>query len=423
MTGRRRVLVVAKAPSPGRSKTRLTPPVPAELAAELSTAMLLDTVEACRAEVDEVGLLCPDPGDVEQLRRALGPGIGIHVQRGRGLAEALREEMRSGTSDGPLAIVSSDIPGPPAGQVARAFALLDANADLVLGPTSDGGYWLIAMRGFHATPFTDIPWSTPACAAVTLARASEAGLRAERVGEWLDLDTLVDLSRAVHAPPGPIGHRSATVLSSIAASIGIPPPPAIRPVGGDLVATSPWRSVLRDRLHMAGAGAREYLYMTAPRAVFTVAVTTDGDVLMVRQYRHPVRDWTLEVPAGSVDDGEHPLAAARRELAEEVGAGGGTWRHLTTFFSSSAHLSLRSDAFLATGVELGAPHPEVEEELTVVRLPVADALDQARRGLMVEGQTALCLLLAAAHLEPQDPRKERVRASRRGPAPRDEEAG
>jgi len=173
----------------------------------------------------------------------------------------------------------------------------------------------------------------------------------------------------------------------------------MRLVSGELVATSPWRSVLRDRLHLEDAGPREYVYITAPRAVFTVAVTVDGDILMVRQYRHPVRDWTLEVPAGSVDDGEHPLAAARRELVEEVGGTGGTWRHLTTFFSSSAHLSLRSDAFLATGVEVGAPRPDADEDLTVVRLPVTEALDRARRGLMVEGQTALCLLLAAVHLE------------------------
>ena len=401
MTARRRVLVVAKAPSVGRAKTRLTPPLPPDLAARLSVAMLLDTVDACLGEADEVGLLCPRPGDVDALRALVGGRVTVHVQRGRGLEVALREEMRRGTGDGTLAIVSSDIPGPPAGELRRAFGAIDAGADVVLGPTLDGGYWLIAMGAYHEAPFSRIPWSTPACAAVTLERSSAAGLAVGTVAEWIDLDTLVDLSLAIHAPPGPIGPRTAAALADVAAVVDVPRPPGARLIDSELVVASPWRSLLRDRLHHEGDGTRDYLYLAVPRAVFVVAVTHDGDVLLVRQYRHPVRDWTLEVPAGSVDGGESPLSAARRELHEEVGGRGGTWRHLSTFFSSSAHVSLRSDAFLATGVEVGPARPDHEEDIEVVRLPVAEALERARAGRMVEGQTALCLLLAAGHLGPR----------------------
>lgn len=301
MSAVRRVLVVAKAPAAGRSKTRLTPPLPAREAASLAEAMLLDTVAGCGAEADDVGLLCPDPGHADALRALVGGGTPIHVQRGRGLGDALREEMLDGTRDGTLAIVSSDIPGPPAGEVARAFEELAAGADLALGPSLDGGYWLIAMGRFHEAPFAGIPWSTAACSAVTLQRAAAAGLRAALVREWIDIDTLVDLSLAVHAPPGPAGPRSSRVLSRIAASMEVPPPPALRLASSELVAPSPWRSVLRDRLAPDGGGApRDYIYLAAPRAVFTVAVTAGGEMLLVRQYRHPVRDWTLEVPAGSV---------------------------------------------------------------------------------------------------------------------------
>jgi uncharacterized protein len=396
---RRRALIVAKAPSAGRAKTRLTPPVPPDLAARLSAAMLLDAVDACRREADEVGLLCPAAGDVEVLRRMVGTDVPIHVQRGRGLGAALREEMRAGTRDGALAIVSSDVPGLPAGEVGRAFDLAEGDHDLVLGPTLDGGYWLIAMPRFHEAPFARIPWSTPACAEVTLQRVGEAGLRAGQVAEWLDIDTLVDLSLAVHAPPGSLGPRTVAAVADIAGSVDIPPPPAVRLAGSELVVASPWRSLLRDRLRRQGGETRDYLYLAVPRAVFVVAVTTGGEVLLVRQYRHPVRDWTLEVPAGSLEEGESPLAAGRRELSEEVGGRGGRWRHIGTFFSSSAHLSLRSDAFLATQVEVGPARPDEGEEIEVVRLPVAEALRRAREGRMVEGQTALCLLLAARHLE------------------------
>ena len=74
------------------------------------------------------------------------------------------------------------------------------------------------------------------------------------------------------------------------------------------------------------------------------------------------------------------------------------WRHLTTFYSSSAHISLRSDVYLATGVEVGDAAPEEHEDVALVRLPLAEALARARAGGFAEGQTALALLLAAPHL-------------------------
>ena len=142
-----------------------------------------------------------------------------------------------------------------------------------------------------------------------------------------------------------------------------------------------------------------YTYVGAPRAVFVAAVTEAGELLLVRQYRHPVRDWTLEVPAGSVVDGESSLEAAKRELHEEAGGESEHWQHLTTFFSSSAHLSLRSDAWLATGVHVGDAAPEEGEAVTLLRMPVGEAFELARQGGFAEGQTALTILLAAAHLE------------------------
>jgi AhpD family alkylhydroperoxidase len=125
-----------------------------------------------------------------------------------------------------------------------------------------------------------------------------------------------------------------------------------------------------------------------------------------------VRDWTLEVPAGSVADGETPLEAAQCELREETGGVARTWRHLSTFFPSTGHLSLRADAYLAEGVVLGEPGPEAGEDVEVVRVPVAAALERARAGGFSEGQTALALLLAAPHLEAAP---VRGRAGGRGP--------
>ena len=169
-------------------------------------------------------------------------------------------------------------------------------------------------------------------------------------------------------------------------------------VASDLLFSSPWRAGIRDTLIGRGGGESAYTYLAVPRAVFVVPVTDDRDLLLVRQYRHPVREWTREVPAGSVLDGESASDAARRELAEEIGGHARELTHLTTFYSSSAHLSLRSDIYLATGVELGTTSRDEGEELRIERLPLAVAASDARAGRFTEGQTALAVLLAAEHL-------------------------
>jgi rSAM/selenodomain-associated transferase 1 len=389
-----RVLVVAKAPASGRSKTRLVPPLSLEQAAALHEALLLDTLDACRAEAADVRILYESTADAAELAR-LVPGVPLERQQGRGLADALRLGIERHARDGAVAIVSSDIPAIPRGSLRQAFAALDGGTDVVLGPAFDGGYWLVAMREPHAEPFRAIPWSTPAVLAVTRRRCRDAGLRLVELERWRDVDTLVDLAfvagdAALTAP------RTARLLAALDGLVGRPP--QLELVSSELVSASPWRAVLHDRLR-GPSGETDYGYLAVPRAVFVAAVTTGGELLLVRQYRHPVRDWTLEVPAGSVAEGEAPLEAAQRELREETGGSAASWRHLGTFFSSSAHISLRSDAFLALEVELTEPAPEEGEAIDVVRIPLEDAIARARAGGFAEGQTALTILLAAARLE------------------------
>ena len=388
------VLVVSKAPVSGRSKTRLVPPLTAAQAAALHEAMLLDTLDACRAHVADVRILYASSGDAPALAR-LAPGWPLVIQEGDGLEAALERGIAAHTRDGPCAIVSSDIPGLPAGALRATFAALAEGADVVLGPALDGGYWLIAMREPRSEPFREIPWSTPAVAAATRVRCAEAGLRLVELRAWRDVDTLVDLA-AVAAEHDPLlAPRTAALLRGLAGLL--PDPVNVELVSSELVASSPWRSILRDRLLVDGRPT-EYGYLGVPRAVFVAAVTEDDELLLVRQYRHPVRDWTLEVPAGSVADGETPLDAAKRELREEAGGTASRWTHLSTFFSSSAHLSLRSDAFLAEGVVVGEPEVQDGENVIVERLPLREGIAWARSGGIAEGQSALTILLAADRL-------------------------
>ena len=398
-----RVLVVAKAPAPRRSKTRLVPPLDHDSAAELQRALLLDTLAGCRAEAADVAILHPDEdGERDALSALAGAGTELVLQRGQGLRDALRFGFADRLAGGPTAIVSSDIPGVPPGSITRAFAELVRGADVVLGPAADGGYWLIAMREPHDAPFEEIPWSTPAVLAVSRRRCAEAGLRLAEVDSWRDVDTAVDLAFLARE----CEHLPAPHTRALLARLDLPEPPHAELLESELLAASPWRAVLSDTLSLGGERTTTYTYLATPRAVFVVAVTSGGELLLVRQYRHPVRDWTLEVPAGSVEDGETPLEAAQRELAEEVGGRSTSWRHLTTFYSSSAHLSLRSDIFLASGVEVEAAHPEQDEDVSLVRIPIATAVERARAGGFSEGQTALAILLGAPYLEnvhPEEP--------------------
>ncbi|MEO5634168.1 TIGR04282 family arsenosugar biosynthesis glycosyltransferase [Gaiella sp.] len=390
------VLVVAKAPTPGRSKTRLVPPLTALRAAELHGCLLLDTVDACRREVADTRVLYGSESDRAPLATLL-PGVPLVQQEGRGLADALRLGIARHVNQGPVAIVSSDIPGVPHGALTATFEALDNGADVVLGPAMDGGYWLIAMREADSRPFENIPWSTPAVHAVTCARCEAAGLRVVELQAWRDVDTLVDLAIIARDPVLERAPNTARLISELVPSL--PEPPPLELVASELLASSPWRDHIDDRLLWEGRET-SYSYLGAPRAVFVAAITAEDEMLLVRQYRHPVRDWTLEVPAGSVADGESSLEAAQRELHEEAGGEAADWVHLTTFFSSSAHLSLRSDAWLATGVSVGEAHPDEEERVTLVRMPLEEAVRTARQGGFAEGQTALTILLAAERLGP-----------------------
>ena len=389
------VLVVAKAPGSGRSKTRLVPPLSPEQAAALNVALLLDTLDACRAEVDDTRILHTSADEVPELAR-LAPGTSLVLQEGRGLADALRLGVERHVAGGPVAIVSSDLPGIPPGSTALAFGSVADGADVALGPALDGGYWMIAMREAHEAPFRDIPWSTPAVLAVTRRRCEEAGLTVAELPPWRDVDTLVDLAFLLRDRDGLPAPRTVALLHELEPLI--PAPPELELAESELLSGSPWRAVISDRLR-GGRRETDYGYLAVPRAVFVAAITVDDELLLVRQYRHPVRDWTLEVPAGSVADGESALDAARRELREETGGVAREWTHLTTFFSSSAHLSLRSDAFLAVGVELGESAPEEGEDVTLVRMSLAEAVARARLGGFLEGQTALTILLAGERLE------------------------
>lgn len=181
------VAVMAKAPVPGRVKTRLCPPCSPTQAAGIAAAALLDTLDAV-AGADagrRVLVLEGDPGPW------LPPGIEVLAQRGDGLDERLAAAVDD--LAGPLLIVGMDTPQITADLLdAAAAELLADGTDAVLGPASDGGYWLIGLRSNHPDVLRGVPMSAAHTFTAQMERLDQLNLTTVLVGELRDVDTFAD---------------------------------------------------------------------------------------------------------------------------------------------------------------------------------------------------------------------------------------
>jgi ADP-ribose pyrophosphatase len=119
-------------------------------------------------------------------------------------------------------------------------------------------------------------------------------------------------------------------------------------------------------------GENEREIVEHPGAVAMVAVDAEGYVALVRQLREATRKRLLELPAGTAEPGEEPLETAKRELQEECGLTGGEWRELAAFWTTPGFCRERMHVFAAEGVERGEASPAEDEDLELVRWPVAE---------------------------------------------------
>lgn len=194
-------IVIAKAPVPGRVKTRLTPPFTPAEAALLAEAALTDTLTAVAATplARRVLALAGSAGSW------LPPGFDVIPQRGGGLDERLAAAFAETHAALPLPIVlvGMDTPQVTPGLLAEAAGMLDcAEADAVFGPAADGGFWLLGLRRPDRSLLAGVPMSQADTGRRQLDRLTEAGLRVAMLPELTDVDTAADAELVASKIPG-----------------------------------------------------------------------------------------------------------------------------------------------------------------------------------------------------------------------------
>lgn len=189
-----RLGIFAKPPVECQVKTRLTPSIPPGIAARLQLCMVLDTVQAAKAARTGPVILYW-ASDSEKGSFADHLGLEVRHQKGADLGERLAgalDELLAGADR--AVVIGSDCPDLGPGRIQEAFAAL-ADADLVIGPAGDGGYYLIGLKRPSPELFRGISWSSSRVLAETIERAERLGLRTHRLEPLDDLDTPDDLVR------------------------------------------------------------------------------------------------------------------------------------------------------------------------------------------------------------------------------------
>jgi ADP-ribose pyrophosphatase len=121
-------------------------------------------------------------------------------------------------------------------------------------------------------------------------------------------------------------------------------------------------------------------------------------ILIERQYRHAAGQFLFELPAGSIDPGEAPLAAAKRELIEETGFRARKWTRLVRYFASPGFLAESMQIFLAEDIRPGVAEPEADERIELLHLPLSEILDAIEKGNVLDGKTLIGVLFYARYL-------------------------
>lgn len=188
------VAIICKTPSPGKSKTRLSPPLRPEECAAISACFIADLAvtiaEVAASSPATANAVYTPEGSEAALRALLPPGFGLTLQGegdlGARLLRGVEDLLAAG--HGGAILVNSDSPTLPPALLRAGVEALASGAAMVISPAIDGGYTFIGLASPHARLFEDIPWSTEVVFALTMDRAREIGIAPVVLDPWYDVD-------------------------------------------------------------------------------------------------------------------------------------------------------------------------------------------------------------------------------------------
>ncbi|MCO5197089.1 MAG: TIGR04282 family arsenosugar biosynthesis glycosyltransferase [Anaerolineae bacterium] len=192
------LIVMAKQPCPGRTKTRLTPPLTVQDSADLYACFLRDVIELASGLPDVTPFIAYTPLTAAPFFRQFAPGVQLIPQVGNTLGERLAFVLTRLLDAGfeHVAAMNSDSPNLPQRFLAEAFLLLgEPDTDVVLGPCDDGGYYLIGWNRPNPRLVRDVTMSTPHVLQDTLALAAADNLHVRLLPSWYDVDSAAELLR------------------------------------------------------------------------------------------------------------------------------------------------------------------------------------------------------------------------------------
>jgi ADP-ribose pyrophosphatase len=154
-------------------------------------------------------------------------------------------------------------------------------------------------------------------------------------------------------------------------------------------------NVRADRIIVRDGSDTEYAYLERAQAVIVVPVTREGQIVTVRQYRYPVDDWCVEVPAGAArDTGDESLReTVRRKLGEEIGATCGALTYRGFFYSAPSLTDEKCHVFLAENIDVTRPpDTEATKEIEIKLMPADELVEMARSGKLKDSASSLAVL-------------------------------
>jgi len=171
-------------------------------------------------------------------------------------------------------------------------------------------------------------------------------------------------------------------------------------LGSERLLETPYFTLRSDRLRLPDGAIKDpYYVLKRPDAAIIFPLTGRGEVVLVRQYRPPLQRMELGLPAGLLEEGEKPEAAARRELLEETGYSGGKWEPLGSVASSPSLKDNWAYLFLARGVEASAePDPDEHELVETMKVPVGEVRALIQDGQIVSSSGVAAIMLALERL-------------------------